>query len=97
MSMEQQEHPPTRRAVITGSGAEACPTQITRLYEQLGVEAGRNLDALADVLSDPNWLPGPVVVCWLACPKSRSGWQASLYDTLRDAAAARDDLTFVER
>ncbi|MGB1147815.1 MAG: barstar family protein [Alphaproteobacteria bacterium] len=93
MSMQH----PTRRVVINGTGADDCPTQITRLYEQLGINAGRNLDALADVLTDPNWLPGPAVVCWLACPKSRSGWQATMYNTISEAAAKRDDLTFVER
>jgi len=88
---------PTRRAVINGAGAHDCPTQITRLYEQLGVVAGRNLDALADVLTDPNWVQGPAVVCWLACPKNREGWQARLYDTLDEASKKRDDLTFVVR
>ena len=88
---------PTRRAVINGLGAADCPTQITRLYEQLGLAAGVNLDALADVLGDPNWLPGPAVICWLACPKSRSGWIDSLHQTLEEAADQRDDLTFVVR
>ena len=88
---------PTRRAVINGLGAHDCPTQIARLYEQLGIEAGRNLDAVADVLGDPNWLLGPAVICWLACPKSRTGWIDTLYQTLEEAADRRGDLTFVVR
>jgi len=88
---------PTKRAVINGLGSEDSTTQIKRLYEQLGIVAGVNLDALADVLTDANWLPGPVVICWLACPSGRSGWRATLYDTLQDAEDKRDDLTFVVR
>ena len=88
---------PTKRAVINGMGSSDSGTQIKRLYEQLGIAAGQNLDALADVLSDPNWMQGPVVICWLACPKARSGWNATLYDTLEEAAGKRDDLTFIVR
>ena len=88
---------PTKRAVINGMGSDDSTTQIKRLNEQLGIAAGVNLDALADVLTDPNWLPGPVVICWLACPKGRSGWRATLYDTLEEAVGKRDDLTFVVR
>ena len=86
-----------KRAVINDLGASDSVTQIKRLCEQLGIAAGLNLDALADVLTDPNWLQGPTVICWLACPKARSGWHKTLYDTLEEAAGVRDDLTFVVR
>ena len=88
---------PTKRAVINDGGASDSATQIKRLYEQLGIDAGLNLDALSDVLTDPNWLQGPAVICWLACPKAGSGWHKKLYDTLDEAAGLRDDLTFVVR
>lgn len=91
-----QNHP-SRRAVILGHGAEDCPTQLKRLYEQLGVSAGQNLDALADILGDPNWVQGPAVICWLACPKNRDDWQAKLYEVIEEASQQRDDLTFVVR
>ena len=42
---------PTKRAVINGMGSDDSTTQIKRLYEQLGIAAGVNLDALADVLT----------------------------------------------
>lgn len=89
--------PIPHRATILGAGADDKTTQLSRLYEQLGVQAGKNLDALADILGDPNWVPGPTVICWLACPKRRDDWQAKLYDTISEAAQQRDDLTFVVR
>ena len=83
------------RAVITAYGADDCPTQIKRIYEQLGCSAGHNLDALNDVLTDPNWVQGPAVVIWLSVPKNLDGWRKTLCDTLTEAAAKRPDLEFI--
>ena len=86
----------SRRCVIDGRHMRTLGDVYKSMAGQLGFPAhfGANLDALYDVLTGD--VPGPVEIVWRDHQHSATELGADyarLLATLRDAAAARRDLT----
>lgn len=87
-----------RRCVIDGRSVAT----IDDVYEVLAVQLdfpphfGRNLDALWDTLTTD--IPGPLEIRWEQAKASRKALKAAfdrIETVLREAADAREDLTFI--
>lgn len=88
----------TRRCIIEGSRVRALADVYAALAGPLGFPAhfGNNLDALYDVLVAD--IAGPIEIVWRDHRLSRKALGADyarVLAVLRDAAAARDDMTLV--
>ena len=88
----------TGRCVIQGRRLRSLPDLYATMSRQLGFpdHFGNNLDALYDVLTGD--IPGPVEIVWRDHALSAATLGADyarVLAVLRDAAAARGDLTLV--